>query len=96
MIEESPNEETNQQPCPVVCIVCRREMTELVHLLGCVGCSGFPVRVKTPDEILIKQGWATELKDGMVLVRDVEQGQEYLCPPDMIEMGMEEEDGTDN
>lgn len=51
---------------------------------------------KTPDEILIKQGWATELKDGMVLVRDVEQGQEYLCPPEMIEMGMEEEDGTDN
>jgi hypothetical protein len=71
----------------VWCFSCRHLIDSVVHVIDCMGVRGFPVQVVDRDGTMhISDGWAVDMKDGLVNVQDMEDGQVFACPPWAVQM----------
>ena len=94
MIEEGHQAADEGIPADVVCIRCQVDLEHPKHIIGCIGLIGFPVSVWMDEELLVQKGWVAGVKpikegEGLqagwhAIVRDIENGREYLCDPEQL------------
>jgi len=78
--------ESPEHECRIVCIDCASELDSVLHVMGCNGVRGLPVRVGQPGLSYIADGWAICLDGEYVRVQDMDLGEEFLCPVNLVQI----------
>lgn len=85
MAGTDPGLGVDETPCKVICISCRGGLSSLVHLMRCLGVSGFPAEVIHEGEVILKGAWVTALLDGdRVALQNPESLQIEIWPLDLV------------
>ena len=80
-----PEIEVEGEPCSVTCIRCRCGLSDLLHIMKCLGVSNFPVDVIHEGNVVVGSAWVTMLVDDeRVALQNPESMQIEIWPLDMI------------
>ena len=79
----------SEELADVHCIRCSQRINHALHIMGCVGVQGYPVRVvDLSGAVLVPDGWAVSLERGQelsaVIVHDTIRGGFQAWPPDWV------------
>ena len=80
-----PEIEVEGDPCSVTCIRCRGGLSSLVHIMKCLGVSGFPADIIHEGKVIVSAAWVTTLVDDeRVALQNPESMQIEIWPVGMI------------
>ena len=85
MAGRDPDLGVDEAPCSVTCIRCRGGLSSLVHIMKCLGVSGFPADVIHDGKVVVESAWVTTLVDDeRVALQNPESMQIEIWPVGMI------------
>ena len=80
-----PEIKVEGDPCSVTCIRCRGGLSSLVHIMKCLGVSGFPADIIHEGKVVVESAWVTTLVDDeRVALQNPESMQIEIWPVGMI------------